>query len=109
MTAPAMHRLCSLRQLRANRRLTCWVDELRDEITALFLGDELLVFSSVCPHFGGELDFSCVASGQATCKWHAWRFDLREGRCLSHRLPTRLRHYQFVADEPTDTLYVRAE
>jgi nitrite reductase/ring-hydroxylating ferredoxin subunit len=100
------HRFCRLSELRATKQITRWVDELRDELTALVLDGELVVFSSVCPHFGGEFDFSQVASGKLVCKWHAWSFDARSGECLKYRLRTRLRHYSFHVDEETDGLYV---
>jgi nitrite reductase/ring-hydroxylating ferredoxin subunit len=103
-----VHRLCSLSELRREGRVTLWVDELRDEITAIASGPELKVFSSVCPHFGGEFDFSGLASGRLKCRWHAWSFDWRDGTCLSYPLKTKLRHYDFRADEAADALFVLA-
>ncbi len=86
--------LCALADLR-DGRFTAWNDVLRDEVTVLKDRESLRVFSSVCPHFGGEFDFD-VSKGTARCRWHAWEFDLASGKCLSYpRMKTCLRHYNF--------------
>jgi len=58
------------------------------------------VRSSVCPHFGGEFAVD-VAAGRMRCKWHAWEFDIRSGRCLSNQLKACLREYDTVEENGT--------
>ncbi len=89
---------CAVAEVKARRVVTRWVDELRDEVTALWDGDEIRVISSVCPHFGGEFVFSPDCR-EARCKWHDWRFDVPSGRCLSFGVKTRLRRYEFSESE----------
>ncbi len=88
-------RLCSLQELRSQRRITRWMEELRDEITALFLpGERIVVLSSVCVHMGGEFTVDWEKQ-QMCCKWHDWRYDIDSGACVTVSLPGRkLRHYE---------------
>lgn len=86
---------CSVSELKQKRRVTKWVDELRDELTALYLDDKILVTSSVCFHNGGEFDIDWQA-GQFRCQWHDWKFDIKTGESLSYSLPgRRLQHYTY--------------
>lgn len=55
-----------MRDLRERRRITQWIDELRDELTALYLPEgRILVTSSVCVHMGADVH---AAPGIATPK-----------------------------------------
>jgi nitrite reductase/ring-hydroxylating ferredoxin subunit len=92
-------RLCALSELRREGRVTRWVDELRDEVTAVDAESGILVFSSVCPHFGGEFDFSEAEAGTLRCRWHNWKFDAFDGRCLNYDVKTRMRHYEFKIED----------
>lgn len=85
---------CELEELKRVRRVTKWVDELRDELTALYLGDkQIVVMSSICLHNGGEFDVDWDKQ-QLRCRWHDWKFDIKTGECLSYSLPgRRLTHY----------------
>lgn len=85
-------RFCSLAELRAKRRVTKWVDDWRDEISAFSVNSEIVVISSICPHFGGEFD-QPDEKGIVRCKWHGWRFDTFTGKCLTYRTATSLRRY----------------
>lgn len=67
-------------------------------MTAIWDGKALRVISSVCPHFGGDFDFS-EKGDSIRCKWHSWRFDVPTGRCLTYPLKTHLRHYDFEERE----------
>ena len=71
---------------------TRWVDELRDEITIMKIGDKVQVFSSICPHFGGEFNFNCKTK-RVRCKWHGWEYDVETGRCTNRDINTSLRIY----------------
>jgi nitrite reductase/ring-hydroxylating ferredoxin subunit len=97
MSVPARVDLCGVEELRAAKRLTRWVEELRDELTALFLDDGIRVLSTVCPHFGGELDGD-GSSGELRCRWHGLRFDARTGSCRETRFKASLRRYEFALE-----------
>ena len=38
---------------------------------------------NTCPHRGGPLVEGSLSGFEVTCPWHAWRFDVRNGECLS--------------------------
>ena len=96
MNAADRIRFCSIEELRDKKIITKWVNEWRDEISALFVqeDDSISVFSSICPHFGGEIELF-QNPPQLRCKWHDWRFDIKTGNCLSEVMPTSLRRYSF--------------
>lgn len=89
---------CSIQELQIRGRITRWMEELRDEITAIRSEDELHVFSSICPHFGGEFDFAAQEGTTIQCKWHAWRFDIRTAECTTYNIKTRIRKYEYVIE-----------
>ena len=73
---------CSVSELKKNRKITRWIDELKDEISAFYVDDQIRVMSTVCPHFGGEFDLDeekCLLR----CRWHGWKFDLKSGKSLT--------------------------
>lgn len=92
--------LCTVAELKQKRRVTQWVDELRDEVTVLYLATgEIIVTSSVCLHMGGEFDVDWKTC-QFRCQWHDWHFDIRTGESLTYSLPGRhLHHYVFEEKE----------
>ncbi len=86
---------CSVKELKRRRRVTKWIDKLRDELTALYIDGEIIVTSSVCFHMGGEFDVDWKKC-QFRCKWHDWKFDIKTGESLSYSLPgRRLQRYVF--------------
>jgi nitrite reductase/ring-hydroxylating ferredoxin subunit len=48
-------------------------------------GDQIRAIDGICPHQGGPLAEGERRDGVVTCPWHGWRFDLRDGRCLTGR------------------------
>lgn len=95
MTTEEKLAFCSVKELKLLRRVTKWVDELRDELTALYVNGEIIVTSSVCFHNGGELDVDWQKC-EFRCQWHDWRFDIKTGESLSYSLPGRhLQHYKY--------------
>ncbi len=100
MGEPKTLQFCSVAELKDKRRVTKWVDELRDELTALYIDGKILVTSSVCFHNGGEFDVDWKTC-QFRCKWHDWKFDIKTGESLSYSLPgRRLQHYEYeIKDE----------
>ena len=94
MTAvPQRFPLCPRDELRRAGTITRWLDDLRDEVTAVETDDGILAWSSICPHFGGRLVVRREAK-ELRCGWHGWRFDLATGACLTHATTCRLRRYQ---------------
>lgn len=97
---------CSLDALGSERKVTKWVDELRDELTALLLNGKVIVRSSVCLHMGGEFDVNYKAK-KFCCRWHGWEFDIESGECLTFSLPgRRLPSYLTVVEDGTVYLLV---
>lgn len=89
-----------MEELKRTRRITKWVEELRDELTAFYLNeDQVVVMSSICLHNGGEFDVDWEKE-QLRCRWHDWKFDIKTGECLSYSLPgRRLTQYAFEVRE----------
>jgi len=89
------YQFCTLVELSQKKSITRWVEELRDEIMAVFSAGEIFVISSVCPHFAGELEVDWK-NKDLRCKWHAWRFELQSGQCKTHNVKTCVRHYDYA-------------
>lgn len=49
------------------------------------LDDGYLATDATCPHRGGPLVEGQVSNGALVCPWHAFRFDLSNGLCLTTR------------------------
>ncbi len=73
----------------------CPVAEIPSEGTKVvpFFGRELHIYlangvpkavASICPHFGGQLDFK---DGKFVCQWHSAEFALEDGRRLKAPAP----------------------
>jgi len=61
------------------------------ELAVFHLDNQFHVLDNHCPHAGGPLAEGTVEAGVVTCPWHAWKFDVASGRCLTHGLhATRL-------------------
>jgi len=60
------------------------------ELAVFHVDGEFHVLDNHCPHAGGPLAEGTLEGGVVTCPWHAWKFDVASGRCLTHGLhPTR--------------------
>ena len=68
--------------------------ELKDEIIGFIDQEtkEIKIFSSICPHFGGEIYFS-GADNSLKCKWHGWKFCKNTGKCLTFPIKGSLNLY----------------
>ncbi|HEY9787941.1 MAG TPA: Rieske 2Fe-2S domain-containing protein [Candidatus Obscuribacterales bacterium] len=99
------YNFCELAELRKEKFITKWVDELKDEITAVYMNDKIHVVSSVCPHFGGDFAVD-LKKGEMRCKWHDWTFCIDGGQCTNRNLKTKLRQYEFF--EQNGSLIIRA-
>jgi nitrite reductase/ring-hydroxylating ferredoxin subunit len=60
-----------------------WMHEFNDEICGLYIDKKMYFYSSICPHFGGELEF-LKKNNTLRCKWHGWRFEALTGKSISN-------------------------
>ncbi|MCG8672551.1 MAG: Rieske (2Fe-2S) protein [Pseudomonadales bacterium] len=44
---------------------------------------ELVVYSAMCPHMLSPLENETLDNGVVECPWHAYRFDVKTGECVS--------------------------
>ena len=56
------------------------------EIVLYDLEGELCAIDNVCPHRLGPLSEGFLENGIVSCPWHGWRFDVRTGEGVSHRM-----------------------
>jgi nitrite reductase/ring-hydroxylating ferredoxin subunit len=47
------------------------------------LDEQLVVFSTICPHMLGPLQESAIESGIVKCPWHGYQFDVRSRECIN--------------------------
>ncbi|RLA62121.1 MAG: hypothetical protein DRQ88_04420 [Epsilonproteobacteria bacterium] len=87
--------LCSLKDLKKQKTMTKWAGPFKDELTVIFKDGAITVFSSICPHFGGEFNID-LKNLKASCCWHGYEFDLSSGKCLSFSNCSPLRFYPFL-------------
>ena len=73
---------CHLQVLKNKKKITIWNENLKDEISAFYVNEEIYVYSSICPHFGGEFEFNKKKSS-IRCLWHGWIFDVTTGKSIS--------------------------
>ena len=87
--------LTSKKILEKNRFIIKFYKELKDEIICfLDIDKNIKVFSSICPHFGGEIYYDNT-NGYLRCKWHDWKFCKNTGKCLSYPINLELNPYEF--------------
>ena len=91
---PRKIKFCKIDELKESAPITKWVDEWKDEISAFLVEGEILVLSSICPHFGGEFE-RVAGTRELRCKWPGWKFNLDSGECLTFKIPGGLNHYPF--------------
>ena len=87
--------LCEYNDLKKSIYLIKWLEQIKDEII-VFLDQEkkIRIFSSICPHFGGEIYYE-KKRNHLICKWHNWKFCKITGKCLTHPIKGRLKNYDF--------------
>ena len=89
----ALH-VCSLSSIQ-DGFFVKYIDEIRDEIIVFKFKNEILIRSSICPHFGGEI---CFDKNKSTlkCNWHAWEFEPQTGKCLTYDVKSSIRNYEIA-------------
>ncbi len=50
------------------------------EIAVFNVAGTLYALDNTCPHQGGPLAEGWIEGGQVTCPWHAWTFNLANGK-----------------------------
>jgi len=75
--------LCELTDLKKDKFKKNWFDELKDEVGAVYDDNKIYVYSTVCPHFGGEFNYSSK-NKFFKCKWHGWKFDVMSGKSITN-------------------------
>ena len=72
------------------------IDVWKDELIAFYdkSNDKIKIFSSVCPHFGGEI-YYIKKKNELKCRWHNWKFCTETGKCLSYPIIGQLNPYNF--------------
>ena len=53
-----------------------------EDVILTKVDNEIVAFSSICPHAAADLDGGSLHRGRITCPDHGWKFDVRSGRCL---------------------------
>ena len=86
---------CTKEELNKNKYIIKFFEDLNDELIIFLNKDnKIKIFSSICPHFGGEITYNSVKD-QLACKWHDWKFCSESGKCLTHPIKGRLNSYDF--------------
>jgi len=99
--------VCKFDELLKYKYKVKFVDEWKDEIIAFVdINKEVKVFSSICPHFGGPILFN-FRNNQLKCKWHAWKFCAKTGKCLSYSIKSHLKEYKHLIEG--ENLYVLSD
>lgn len=87
--------LTNYNSLKKTKFMNKWIEEWKDELI-IFLNekDEIKIFSSICPHFGGEIKYDAKKK-LLKCSWHDWKFCPKTGECLSYPIKGKLNPYDF--------------
>ncbi len=87
--------ICTLKELKDNQYFIKWIDEWRDElIVFLNKSNKIIIKSSICPHFGGEIIYNSKKD-VLKCLWHDWEFSSSTGKCISYPIKGILNPYDF--------------
>ncbi|MBI4945436.1 MAG: Rieske 2Fe-2S domain-containing protein [Bacteroidetes bacterium] len=68
--------------MKDKKKVTKFIDELKDEISVFWMQGKPKAVSTVCPHFGGEFDYDS-SKDILRCRWHGWKFDLNTCQSLA--------------------------
>jgi len=77
-----------------------WLEGDIDEIVHYKDSRVEIIFSGVCPHFGGPLSYH-PDSNTFRCPWHDWHFDI-SGRCINRHVSCKVKLYtiqHYLADK----------
>ena len=87
--------LCDLNQIKKKDYLIKYIDAIKEEVIIFEdIDKKIRVFSSICPHFGGEITY-LKKKNKFICKWHGWEFSTNDGKCLTYQIKSKLGEYNF--------------
>lgn len=102
---------CTIKELRDKSFLVKFVDEIQDELIAFIEKkdgiENIKIFSSICPHFGGEI-FYDFKNSYLRCKLHDWKFCPNTGKCLSYPVKTSMNPYDFEVTPQNLNVYEKS-
>lgn len=86
---------CDYKDLKNKNYIIKFFEDLKDEVI-MFIdkNQNIKLFSSICPHFGGEI-YYLKKQNELRCKWHNWKFCIKTGECLTHPIKGKLNPYDF--------------
>ena len=86
-----------------------FIDDIKDEVIVFIdKNNKIRVFSSICPHFGGAIQFD-YKNDLLRCKWHGWKFSKENGKCLTHPIKGKLNAYNFEVNPGNLNKYLYLE
>ena len=86
--------LIDLIQLEKKNYFIKFIEEIRDEVIIFKdKSKKIRIFSSICPHFGGEIYFD-FKNDCLRCKWHDWKFSKYDGKCINFSIKGKLKKFE---------------
>ena len=75
-----------------------WIEDNK-EVIVIKHKNEIKVFDSVCPHFGGRLEFDNKDNAKLVCPFHGIKFDIKT--CLgTNRIYKKVKKYKIISQNP---------
>jgi len=91
--------ICNNESLEKDSYKVIWVDNWKDELIVFKNNqNKIKIFSSICPHFGGEIIYDDKKKN-LKCKWHDWKFSAETGKCSNDKILANLKKYDFATDQ----------
>jgi NAD(P)H-dependent nitrite reductase small subunit len=78
----------------------------RYEVAIFDIAGELYAYENCCPHQGGPIGEGIIEGTTVTCPWHAWCFDLLDGRLTLGDF-AKLRRFEVRVQD--DAVYIATE
>jgi nitrite reductase/ring-hydroxylating ferredoxin subunit len=69
---------------------------------------EIVVHSTICPHWLGSLEEAVAENGIVRCPWHGYRFDLRTGASADGRGSRLMPAPRVIVDPVTGEVSLRS-
>ena len=74
-------KICTFSKLKSKNYIRLWIKDFNDEIIIFINNNKIYVKSSICPHFGGIIDYD-ENQKYLYCHWHGLKFSV-DGKCLN--------------------------
>ncbi|PIQ83595.1 MAG: ferredoxin--nitrite reductase [Candidatus Omnitrophica bacterium CG11_big_fil_rev_8_21_14_0_20_63_9] len=92
------HQLCRVSELRDNSGRLVTVNG--KSLAVFASGGKIIACDAECPHEGGPLQEGWIEEGCVVCPWHAYKFDLTDGRGITDP-GMNLKTYPTVVEDGT--------